>query len=40
MLLWIEFVICTLVIVAATFLPKIGEGIAEITGLWQTICGK
>ncbi len=28
-----------IVIVAATFLPKIGEGIAEITGLGQTFVG-
>lgn len=28
-----------IVIIAATFLPKIGEGIAEITGLGQTFVG-
>jgi cation:H+ antiporter len=28
-----------IVVIAATFLPKIGEGIAEITGLGQTFVG-
>ncbi len=37
--LWLFIVNAILVVVAAVFLPKIGEGIAEMTGLGQTFVG-